>query len=168
MTTLSDLAAMLNKLVEEVEYLDAQTYSDTLEGVEGAFEVKAEKVVYAVGALERRVQLMKEQQKRFASRIHTVQANADYLREYLRHALLTIGKRKLETPAFTLRLQKSKRTIIDQEEDIPSQLTKTTVSTSPDKTAIKKQIDAGELVPGAHIEVIDNLVIVGGDHGEPE
>ena len=47
MATLADLAEMLNKLVEEVEHLDAQTYNDTLEGVEGAFEVKAEKVVYA-------------------------------------------------------------------------------------------------------------------------
>lgn len=168
MTTLVELAQMLNSLVEEVEYLDAQTYSDTLEGVEGAFEVKAEKVVYAIGALDRRHALMKEQLKRFQHRMHTVQANADYLREYLRHALLATGKRKLETPAFTIRLQTSKRTIIDNEEDVPSQLKKTTITTAPDKTAIKKSIDAGELVPGAHIEVNDNLVIVGGDDsGEP-
>jgi hypothetical protein len=130
--------------------------------------VKAEKVVYAIGALDRRAQLMTEQYKRFQQRIHVVCANADYLREYLRHALLTTGKRKLETPAFTIRLQKSTRTIIDNEEDIPSQLCKVKTTSTPDKTAIKKQIDAGELVPGAHIEVHDNLIIVGGDDsGEP-
>lgn len=171
MTTLAELAEMLNALVHEVEYLDPLTYSDTLEGVEGAFEVKAEKVVYAIEALQRRAALMKEQQKRFNERIHTVESNERYLRKYLMHALLATGKRKLETPAFTMRLQKSQRTVIDREEDIPSQLKVTKLVTSPDKVAIKKSIQAGEVVPGAHIEAVDNLIIAGTaewseEHGE--
>lgn len=167
MTTLVELAEMLNKLVEEVDELDAQTYSDTLEGVEGAFEVKAEKVVYAIDGLNRRAALMRHQLNLFRQRIATVERNADYLRHYLLHNMLTIGKRKLETPAFTLRVRKSKSVHIEVEADIPSQLMR--VKKEPDKVAIRKQIDAGEDVPGAELRVKDSLIIEGEKYrGEPE
>jgi len=167
MTTLKDLADMLNDLVQLEGELDAETYSNTLEGVEGAFEVKAEKCVYAIDALNRRAALMRHQLNTFRHRIATVERNADYLREYLKHNLIAIGKRKLETPAFTLKLRKSERVHIEHEPDIPSQLMR--VKKEPDKAAIKKQLKAGEHVPGAHIEVADSLIIEGEQlRGEPE
>lgn len=167
MTTLADLADMLNKLVEEVEYLDAQTYSDTLEGVEGAFEVKAEKVVYAIRGMERRASLMKEQLKLFKARIATVEENASYLRTYLQHHLESTGKKSLETPAFAMRLRKSTAVIITNEEDVPFQLLRSTTTTAPDKVEIGKQLKAGEVVPGVELEHRTTLTITGGEHGEP-
>jgi hypothetical protein len=167
MTTLADLADMLNRLVEEVEYLDAQTYSDTLEGVEGAFEVKAEKVVYAILGMDRRGQLMKDQLRRFRERIGIVEQNAQYLRNYLQHGLESTGKKRLETPAFSMSLRKSTAVIITSEEEVPSQLTRTTMTTVPDKVAIGKQLKAGEMVPGAELEHRTTLMIrTGDDNGE--
>ncbi len=167
MTTLADLADMLNRLVEEVEYLDAQTYSDTLEGVEGAFEVKAEKVVYAILGIDRRAQLMKDQLKRFRERIHVVEQNAQYLRTYLQHGLESTGKKRLETPAFTMTLRKSTAVIITNEEDVPSQLMREKTTVAPDKLAIGDQLKAGETVPGAELEHRTTLLITGADNGEP-
>ncbi len=167
MTTLADLAEMLNKLVEEVEHIDAQTYNDTLEGVEGAFEVKAEKVVYAIRGIERRAELMKEQLNRFRGRIVVVEENAKYLRTYLQHHLEFTGKKALETPAFSIRLRKSTAVIITNEEDLPSQLMRTKTITDPDKKAIGAQLKAGETVPGAELEHRTSLTITGGEHGEP-
>lgn len=166
MTTLADLADMLNRLVEEVEFLDAQTYSDTLEGVEGAFEVKAEKVVYAILGMDRRAQLMKDQLRRFRERIAIVEQNAQYLRTYLQHGLESTGKKRLETPAFSMRLRKSTAVVITSEEEVPSQLTRTTMTTAPDKVAIGKQLKAGEFVPGAELEHRTTLIITGADNGE--
>jgi hypothetical protein len=168
MTTLADLADMLNRLVEEVEYLDAQTYSDTLEGVEGAFEVKAEKVVYAIRGIERRAELMKHQLNLFKERIHTVEQNAHYLRTYLQHGLESSGKRRLETPAFSMSLRKHTAVIITSEEDLPSQLMRSKTTTAPDKIEIGKQLKAGEMVPGAQLEHRTTLTITGAEHGEPE
>ena len=167
MTTLAELADMLNKLVEEVTYLDAQTYSDTLEGVEGAFEVKAEKVVYAIRGMERRAALMKEQLDRFRGRIAAVEQNAKYLRTYLQHGLESTGKKRLETPAFTMRLSKSTAVIITSEEAVPFQLLRSKTTTEPDKIEIGKQLKAGEDVPGAELEHRTSLTIIGGEHGEP-
>ena len=167
MTTLADLADMLNRLVEEVEYLDAQTYSDTLEGVEGAFEVKAEKVVYAIRGIEHRASLMKEQLKLFRTRISIVEENAGYLRTYLQHHLESTGKKRLETPAFSMSLRKSTAVIITSEEDVPSQLMRVKTTKEPDKTAIGKQLKAGEAVPGAELEHRTSLTITGADNGEP-
>lgn len=166
MTTLADLADMLNRLVEEVEYLDAQTYSDTLEGVEGAFEVKAEKVVYAIRGMQHRAALMKEQLKRFKERIHMVEQNALYLRTYLQHGLESTGKKRLETPAFTMSLRKSTAVIITNEEDVPSQLMREKTTVAPDKLAIGDQLKAGETVPGAELEHRTTLLITGADNGE--
>jgi len=169
MTTLADLADMLNKLVEEVEYLDSQTYSDTLEGVEGAFEVKAERVVYAILGIDRRAQLMKDQLRRFRERIHIVEQNAHYLRTYLQHGLQSTGKKRLETPAFSMRLRKSTAVIIDEEEEVPSQLMRTKTTTEPDKVAIGKQLKALEEVPGCHLEerTTITITVTGEDNGEP-
>ena len=166
MTTLVDLADMLNKLVEEVEHLDAQTYSDTLEGVEGAFELKAEKVVYAIRGIERRAALMKEQLSFFHRRIATVEENASYLKTYLVHSLEYSGKKALETPTFTIRLRKSTAVIIIQEEEIPTQMMRITEVLDPDKNAIKEQLLAGEDVPGAELERRTSLTITGGEDGE--
>jgi hypothetical protein len=165
--TLSDLADMLNKLVEEVEFLDAQTYNDTLEGVEGAFEVKAEKVVYAIRGMERRVELMKEQLSRFRGRIGVVETNAKYLRTYLQHGLQHAGKKRLETPAFTMSLRNATAVVITEEESVPSQLMRITQTTAPDKVAIGKQLKAGEEVPGCELDHRTTLIITGGEHGEP-
>ena len=167
MTTLADLADMLNRLVEEVEHLDAQTYSDTLEGVEGAFEVKAEKVVYAIRGIERRADLMREQLDRFRGRIVVVEENAKYLKTYLQHHLEFTGKKALETPAFSIRLRKSTAVIITNEEDLPSQLMREKTTYAPDKLAIGDQLKAGEVVPGAELEHRTSLTITGGDNGEP-
>lgn len=168
MTTLADLADMLNRLVEEVEYLDAQTYSDTLEGVEGAFEVKAEKVVYAILGMDRRAQLMKDQLRRFRERIGIVEQNAEYLRTYLQHGLESTNKKRLETPAFSMSLRKSTAVIITSEEDLPSQLMRSKTTTEPDKIEIGKQLKAGEPVPGAMLEHRTTLLIrTGVDNGEP-
>ncbi len=167
MTTLADLADMLNKLVEEVEYLDAQTYNDTLEGVEGAFEVKAEKVVYAIHGIERRAQLMKDQARRFHERIVVVEQNAKYLKTYLQHHLEFTGKKALETPSFTIRLRKSTAVLITDEDSVPSQMMRTKTVSDPDKVAIGKQLKAGEEVPGCELEQRTSLTITGGDHGKP-
>ena len=159
MSTLAELTDMLNRLVEEVEYLDAQTYSDTLEGVEGAFEVKAEKVVYAILGIERRAELMKYQLKLFRERIYIVEQNAQYLRTYLQHGLESTGKKRLETPAFSIRLHKSVGTLITDEEQIPTQLMRSKTIIEPDKPAIKAQLKAGEIVPGAERQHNTTLII---------
>lgn len=167
MTTLTELAEMLNQLVEEVDLIDAQTYSDTLEGCEGAFEVKAEKVVYAIRGIERRASLMREQAKLFRTRIAIVEENAAYLKTYLQHALVFTGKKALETPAFTIRLRNSTAVVITEESSVPSQMMRTKTTSEPDKVAIGKQLKAGEEVPGCELEQRTSLTITGGEHGEP-
>jgi len=167
MTTLSELTQQLTELVYMEEHLDPQTYSDTLEGVEGAFEVKAEKVVYAIQGIAARAEMMKEQAKRFRERIATIEANADYLRMYLKHALEIAGKKLVETPAFTIRLRASTAVTITCEDDVPTQLMRITTSKAPDKTAIRKQLKAGEEVPGAELENRVSLIITGGNDGKP-
>ena len=169
MSTLAELADRLHTLVEEVEYLDAQTYNDTLEGVEGAFEVKAEKVVYAILGMDRRAQLMKDQLRRFRERIAIVEQNAKYLRTYLQHGLESTGKKRLETPAFSMSLRKSTAVVITNEEEVPSQLMRSKTTTEPDKVAIGKQLKAGEAVPGVELERRTTLLIrTGANNGEPE
>ena len=129
--------------------------------------MKAEKVVYAILGIDRRAQLMKDQLRRFRERIGIVEQNAQYLRTYLQHALESTGKKRLETPAFTMSLRKRTAVIITSEEDLPSQLMRETLTIAPDKIEIGKQLKAGEVVPGAELEHRTTLTITGGEHGEP-
>ena len=57
-------------------------------------------------------------------------------------------------------LRHSEQTVIDDANRIPSKYQRQKISTEPDKAAIKEAIKAGEVVPGAHVEIRQNLVIM--------
>jgi hypothetical protein len=60
--------------------------------------------------------------------------------------------------ATVSRTKPRKKVVVVDQHDIPSQLT--TVTVKPDMAAIKKQMDAGELVPGCEYQMGNSSVTV--------
>ena len=137
---------------------DQDTFLDTLDGETDAMDI--------LGALikERNEMLgneaaLKELAKQYKERADRMNAKADAIAQTMGHLLDAIGERKVQHPFATVSRTKPRaRVVIEDEHQIPSQLMK--VKKSPDLTAIKAQMDAGEYVPGAAIALGNEGVTV--------
>jgi hypothetical protein len=66
---------------------------------------------------------------------------------------------EVKSATMKVSLRKSVQTIIDDLDQVPKQYKTVKVETTPDKTAIKKAIQEGEIIKGAHLEEKNNLQI---------
>ena len=127
-------------------------FLDTLDGETDALDV-ADALIDAIqsdealaAGIEDRILILRARRERIKERASRTKSVAVEL-------LDAIGVKKLERPAATIsRREGSVSTVIDAPDEVPSQLMRERVTREPDKTAIKKQIEAGEHVPGARLE----------------
>jgi len=134
--------------------LDEQTVADTLEGLSGELEVKAQQVAFMVRNMEVTADAIAQFIKDQSARAKAIQHRADGLRSYLHRCMEEAGIEKIEGPGISLSFRKSSAVAIDEPGLIPVQFMRTPEPPppAPDKKAIADAIKAGVEVPGAHIE----------------
>ena len=115
---------------------------------------KLEAIALYIKNLEAITTAIKAEKEALTERIKDKEAKIERLKEYMTYSMTAAGEDGLETGKVAVSFRKSKAVIIDDEDKIDSAFIKETVKVtkSPDKTAIKKAIDAGQSVYGAHIE----------------
>ena len=74
-------------------------------------------------------------------------------------SLISLGENKVEGLKATISFRKSCQTIIEDEELLPDEYKKVKITFEPKKTEIKKAIEQGINVPGARLEIIQNLQV---------
>lgn len=140
--------------------LDAQTINDTLEGLKGDIEVKAKNVAAFVSNRKAEIEAVKEASKKLADRAKNEQSALDRLTEYLKYNMENAGITEIRSPELLLKIKTNPPSVvIDNELLIGGQFIKEKVVTSIDKGAIKKELNAGNQVLGAHIEQKTRLEI---------
>lgn len=163
MTALYLIATEYRNAAEQLANLDLdpQTVADTLEGMSGELEVKAQAVGAMVRSIEADAAAIKQWAADAQERAKAVQARADSLREYLRSNLEACGIQKIEGPGIVIGWRKSSAVVIDEPGLIPSEYMRTPEPPppAPDKKAIGEALKAGTAVPGAHVETRKNLQI---------
>lgn len=144
------IAAVSEQLVEMLgDDFDAETFWDTLDGETDAAEI-VDHLLSSMQDDEALAGATKSQVEDLAARQKRIAARADAKKKTLGLILDATGQKKVERPRGTVsRLAGRLSVQITDAASIPSQLCTTTVT--PDKTAIKKQIEAGEDVPGAEL-----------------
>lgn len=146
---IDELTTQLNNLLADHPELadDEQLRADVLEGetsldevLERLWQIECESKGMIAAIAERQKDLQ-ARKKRFEHRVEVMRA---LMLSVLRRADLP----KRELTEFTVSRRAGSASVhIDDADAVPRQLCK--VSYSPDKTAIKKQLEEGELVPGA-------------------
>ena len=130
---------------------DEATFLDTLDGETNAVDI-ADRIIAEMLESEAISDAARAQIAALTKRRDRLDARANAYRASLLGLLDAIGEKKLERPRATIsRRAGSVSVMITDENSIPSQLCVTKTITSPDKAAIKKQIEAGETVPGAEL-----------------
>lgn len=139
---------------------DEETYIDTLDGETDILDL-LDRELEAMQSDEAMAAAIKAREADLKARRERIEMRAEARRGNLRLILQHAALSKAERPAATVSIRPGNLSVkILDEAEIPSQLMRERVTRSPDKAAIKAQIEAGEAVPGAALERGEDTVTV--------
>ena len=164
MNTLYQLTADYLNLLEMAEDpdIDEQAFMDTLDGIEGAIEVKAEGYAKVMRQLEADAAACDAESKRLKNKAKTIDNNIKRMKQALQYAMVATGKTKFKTALFSFGIQKNPASVVMDEtyiENIPERFL---IRKDPEinRKAIKEAINNGEDIGGiAHLESTESLRI---------
>ena len=162
--SLFELTSEYRAASERLHNLDLpdDVIADTLEGMQGAIEVKAKNVAYVIRNCEALAAQIKEAEEKMALRRKALESRADRIRNYLLYNMQACSISKVELPEFRLAIKENPAAVvIDAESQIPDEfLTRPEPPPpKPNKKEIAAAIKAGIEVPGAHMETTQRLEI---------
>lgn len=165
MTSLYELTSDYMNLLELAEDpdIDEQAFMDTLAGIEGALEDKADNYAKVMRMLDGDALAIREEEKRLESRRKAIEGNIKRLKSALQYAMETTGKTKFKTALFSFGIQKNPASVIIDEPDIENIPERFLKYRDPeiDRKAIKDAINSGdeEAMELAHLEQGQSLRI---------
>ena len=147
-------------LLDMAEEIDEEVFKDTLEGIEGELEIKADGYAKVIAELENRSEGLDREIKRLTDRKKAIGTNIARIKGNLEAAMIATGKKKFKTDLFSFGIQKNPpRLVLDKGiEDIPMDYY---IFQDPvaDKEKIKAELKAGETFDFAHLEQTEGLRI---------
>jgi hypothetical protein len=155
-TSLYVLASEHRAAAEKLADLEMpeEVVRDTLESISGDLEAKAVSVAQFVRNLEASAEQIKLAEKAMADRRKAIETRADNVRRYLLDNMVMADIQKIECPFFKLAVRDNPPSVvIDDERQIPANYMTDSAPPppAPDKKLIKKAIEDGFEVPGAHL-----------------
>ena len=155
---LTDDYLALLEMAEEPD-IDEQALKDTMEGIEGALEIKAEGYAKIIRMLEGDAAVCDAESKRLRNKKQAIERNIDRMKKALQYSMVQTGKTKFKTPLFSFGIQKNPASVvIDHAGMVPASYW---IPQPPelDKKAIKAYIKENGDVDWAHLEQTESLRI---------
>lgn len=149
MSTMYELTADYLEILDLANDPDIppEVVADTLEGIGGEIEVKAENTAKILKELEASVAASKSEEKRLAERRKQLETNAQKIKERLFDMMKTTGKVKFKTDLFSFSIQKNGGKLpvvldVKDTSELPDDLVK--ITETADLEAIRELLDAGD------------------------
>ena len=146
-------------LIAEDPDVDPQVLSDTLEGLTGEIEDKADNYARVIKQLDADTVALKAEIDRLSARKKTIENSIDRMKESLKQAMILCGKEKFKTSLFSFTVAKNPEKVVLDSELIPEEYL---VQQDPkvNKTLLKEDLKAGKDLAGiAHLEQDESLRI---------
>ncbi len=138
---------VLNMLYEE--NIDEQMILDTLEGIEGEIEDKADNYAKIIKELLGDAKKIKEEKQRLDVRQKSFENRAKFLKDNLQNTMKEIGKTKFKTELFSFSIAKNGgKQGLTIDGDVPDSFKKL----ETDKDKIREALEEGQELPFAHLE----------------
>lgn len=132
---------------------------DTIEGIEGEFEQKAEATAVYIKRLNAEAEMIKQEVQTLQKRQKSRQNKADRLKEYLFDAMKSVKLNKIDAPKASISLRKSPPALIIHDEEKFIEWAQNNMEEllnyqkpSIAKTSVKMLINSGEQLPYCEIE----------------
>ena len=142
--------------------LDPQTLADTMEGIEGELEVKADGYAKVIRNMEADIEAIKSEVNRLTDRRKTIEKNIQTLKLALQKSMEITGKTKFKTELFSFGIRNNAPSVIMDETDISKIPAAYLRIKDPDidKAKLKEDLKAGVDLSGvAHLEKSQSLMI---------
>lgn len=97
----------LLEMLEEEENIDPQAFADTLDGIDGEFEIKADNYARIIKELRAESEKYAEEIGRMQKRMETLANNENRLKQHLYESMKATGKTKFKTDLFSFGIQKN-------------------------------------------------------------
>ena len=162
--TLYELTAEYMQLLEIAEDpdTDVQVLLDTMEGVSGEIEEKADGYAKVMKELEAEEQKIKNEVDRLNVRRLSLSNNIRAMKLRLQESMKLTGKTKFKTDLFSFGIQKNPPSVVIDEQYLENLPQEYLIPQEPkvDKTKIKEDLKAGKDLTGiAHLEQGESLRI---------
>lgn len=135
--------------------------ADTLDGVQGMFEEKAQAVVTIANDFNHNITVLDAEISRLSDMKKSIKAKQDSLKEYLRFNMERTGITKIQCDLFSITLRKaSKAASITDESALPDDYVNVKTVVSPDKRAILAALKKGEEIAGAELSTGKTSILI--------
>lgn len=153
----ADYQALL--VMAEDPETDPQAIKDTLEGLEGEIEDKADAYARVIAELKGKMQMIDAEIARLQKMSDSIENNIDTIKKNLQKCMTVTGKTKFKTSLFSFWIQKNQAALkIDDESKIPLEYW-IPQPAKVDNEAIKKLIKDGNELDYAHLEQSESIRI---------
>lgn len=158
---LYELSEQYNKLQELIsEGTDKEMFADSLEGLEGDIEDKAENMAKLIRSLETEADGIKSEEERLYSRRMSISNRITDIKEYLQFQLSSMNIDKVKGKLFTVAMQNNPQSVKLLNDNVMAFNQKyIVVSRTLDKKAILEDLKAGDVVEGAELQQTKSLRI---------
>lgn len=160
METLREISSDYKELIYEA-LSEEEISEETLEKIKyinGKFEEKIGNMAYIVQELKSKCEIVNKEIDRLTERLVKWHKNMKTLQEYMKNEMLFVGKEKVDTPIYTVRVKKTESVEVDdkflseaKEKKLNNLLRIVPERIEPDKKAIKEYINNGHELKHAKI-----------------
>ena len=145
---LSEAMQAIEAMIEE----GAEGLEDTLEALDLSFQQKAEGCMKLRQSKLAEADAIKAEIDRLQARESKLRKDAEWFREYVERNMLASNMTEVKSSLFKIKLGLNPPKVeVLNASLLPERYVRRTLTTAPDKTAIKEALKAGENVPGARI-----------------
>ena len=153
-----------NPVLYKVNMLNA--WFDTLESIEGEFDMKAENIAVFIKQIKAEADMLKAEEQSLRKRRQTKERQIDSLKTYLLTQMQEIGKSKIDTQKALISLRNNAPSlVVDDElsfikwaEENNDDLLKYSMPEIR-KNDVKKAVKAGDEIPFVHMEKSTSVII---------
>lgn len=164
MATLYELTEQMKMLLElaQDESVDDEAFKDTLEGLEGEIEAKADGYACVIKELDAEEYKLSKEIERLVLRKNKIKRNVTSLKKNLESAMIQTGKTNFKTDKFAFRIQKNAPSLVLADDidfdSIPAEFIHYPAPTIINDL-VKNSIKAGNMYDWARLEQSESLRI---------
>lgn len=141
--------------------MDAEMIKDTLEGIQGEFEDKAENILAIIKNDQALEAALKAEAKSLTERAKACASRVEELKRYIAESMSTMDLKKVNAGVHQLSVRNGVQSVEIQDlELIPSEFVEYQTSIKPDKNLIKEKLKLGESINGVALVTGKSSLII--------
>ena len=136
-----------------------QLLQDTLGGLQDEFKAKCLAIAAFIANSELETDALRTVEKRLYERRKSLERRTEWLLDYLHIHLLKLGLQEVKGDMLRIRIKKNPpKVVVDNQSVLPDWALIEEVSVSINKKGLAEALKAGEIIPGAHLEMNNTRV----------